>query len=116
MNELPIILDKDSILVGPEIADALGRPPHIQIQINEEKKRLLLQPCGVDEREAIVIPEVFPFRLSGLSLLKRIRRLTGWTDKRPRILYGYLIRGYNAIVFDLTTAEVIITAPDPMER
>ena len=51
MNELPIILDKDSILVGPEIADALGRPPHIQIQINEEKKRLLLQPCGVDERE-----------------------------------------------------------------
>jgi len=107
MNGLPLILDKDSILVGPEIAEALGYPPHIQIQINEEKKRLLLQPCGVEDREAIVIPEVFPFRLSGLSLLKRIRRLTGWVDKNPRILYGYLVPGYNAIVFDLTTAEVI---------
>ena len=45
------------------------------------------------------------FEMSGHSLLRRIRRLTGWTDERPRMVYGTFIASHNAIVFDLTTAE-----------
>ena len=61
----------------------------------------------VDDREAIVIPAVTKseFEMSGHSLLKRIRRLTGWTDEQPRTVFGTYIASHNAIVFDLMTAQ-----------
>ena len=43
--------------------------------------------------------------MSGHSLLKRIRRLTGLTDEQPRTVFGTYIASYNAIVFDLMTAQ-----------
>jgi len=100
-TELPIIVDGDSVMFGPEVADALGHPPHIQIKVNETQKSILLQPCSIDDREAIVVPPKLPFAVKGQSLMKTIRRLTGWVDKKPRVIYGYKVVGFNAIVFNL---------------
>ena len=75
--------------------------------INEERKTLLLLACTVDDREAIVIPPIAmqQFEMSGHALLKRIRRLTGWTDEQPRVVYGNYIGSHHAIVFDLNMAQ-----------
>ena len=80
----------------------------MQMLINEERKMLLLQACTVDDREAIVIPPMTleHFEMSGHSLLRRIRRLTGWSDDRPRVVFGHYLPSHCAIVFDLHTAQL----------
>ena len=77
--------------------------------INEERQMLLLQACTVDDREAVVIPPdtMMQFEMSGHSLLRRIRRLTGWADNLPRVIYGNYIPTHQAIVFDLHTAQPV---------
>ena len=104
---LTLCLEEDSILVSKAILEALNHPRQEQMLINEERQMLLLQACTVDDREAVVIPPVLiqQFEMSGHSLLKRIRRLTGWTDNRPRVIYGDYIPTHNAIVFNLHSAE-----------
>ena len=105
---LTLCLEEDSILVSKAILDALEQPRQVQMLINEERQMLLLQSCTVDDREAIVIPSVpmMQFEMSGHSLLKRIRKLTGWTDERPRVIYGNYIPMHKAIVFDLRSAQI----------
>lgn len=104
---LTLCLEEDSILVSKAILEALEHPRQVQMLINEDRKMLLLQACTVDDREAVVIPPVpmQQFEMSGHSLLRRIRRLTGWTDERPRVIYGNYIPSHNAIVFDLRSAQ-----------
>ncbi len=104
---LTLCLEEDSILVSSAILNRLEHPRQVQMLINEERKMLLLQSCTVDDREAVVIPPVpmRQFEMSGHSLLKRIRRLTGWADTLPRVVYGSFIPSHHAIVFDLTAAQ-----------
>ena len=104
---LTLCLEEDSILVSRAILETLQHPKQVQMLINEERQMLLVQACTVDDREAIVIPAVTKseFEMSGHSLLKRIRRLTGWTDEQPRTVFGTYIASHNAIVFDLMTAQ-----------
>ena len=81
-----------------------------------EDSILVLQPCGVYDREARVVQEppmagnpyysAGDFEVSGHTLLKRIRSLTGWTDDRPRVIYGQYIKSHNVMVFDLKTAQI----------
>jgi hypothetical protein len=104
---LTLCLEEGSILVSKPILEVLNHPQQVQMLINEERRMLLLQACTVDDREAVVIPN-YPmqqFEMSGHALLKRIRRLTGWTDDLPRVVYGSYIPAHNAIVFDLGTAQ-----------
>lgn len=105
---LTLCLEEDSILLGEAVLDALGHPRQVQLLINEEQKMLLLQACTVDDREAIVIPPLTldNFEMSGHALLKRVRRLTGWNDNCPRVVYGSFIPAHCAIVFDLRTAQM----------
>ena len=110
MNEpltLTLCLEEDSILVSKAILEALDHPKQVQMLINEERQMLLLQACTVDDREAVVIPPdaMMQFEMSGHSLLRRIRRLTGWMDSQPRVVYGNYIASHQAIVFDLHTAR-----------
>ena len=109
---LTLCLEEDSILLGEPVLDALGHPRQVQMLINEEKQMLLLQACTVDDREAIVIPAltIDQFEMSGHALLKRIRRLTGWTDNLPRVVYGRFLPTHCAIVFDLRSA-----CPSPLD-
>ena len=101
-------LEEDSILVSRAILETLQHPKQVQMLINEERQMLLLQACTVDDREAVVIPPdtLMQFEMSGHSLLKRIRRLTGWNDNKPRVIYGNFIPSHNAIVFDLHLAQL----------
>lgn len=105
---LTMCLEEDSILVSRAILETLQHPKQVQMLINEERQMLLLQACTVDDREAVVIPPdtLMQFEMSGHSLLKRIRRLTGWTDDKPRVIYGNFIPSHNAIVFDLHMAQL----------
>ena len=105
---LTLCLEEDSILLNDAVLEALGHPRQVQMLINEEQRMLMLQACTIDDREAIVIPPIAPanFEMSGHSLLKRIRRLTGWADNRPRIVLGNPIPARCAIVFDLRTAQL----------
>jgi len=105
---LTLCLEENSILVSNAILEALEHPRQVQILINEERKMLLLQGCSVEDREAVVIPPapMQQFEMSGHALLKRIRRLTGWTDDRPRVIYGNYISAHHAIIFDLRTAKL----------
>ena len=108
-EELSLMLDlnEDSIYVGQEVLEALGGPRQIQMMINPEQKKILIQACTIEDRDAIVVPPqpMLFFEMSGQSLLKRIRKLTEWPDDRPRILCGQKVPGYTAIVFDLMTAK-----------
>ena len=114
---LTLCLEEDSILVSRAILETLQHPKQVQMLINEERQMLLLQACTVDDREAVVIPPdtLMQFEMSGHSLLKRIRRLTGWTDDKPRVIYGNFIPSHNAIVFDLHMAQ-LATLQMPLDR
>ena len=105
--KLTLCLEEGSILFNKAVLDTLDHPKQVQMLINEDRQMLLVQACTVDDREAIVIPAVTKseFEMSGHSLLKRIRRLTGWTDEIPRTVFGTYIPSHNAIVFDLMTAQ-----------
>ncbi len=105
--KLTLCLEEGSILFNKAVLDTLEHPKQVQMLINEERQMLLVQACTVDDREAIVIPAVTKseFEMSGHSLLKRIRRLTGWMDDQPRTVFGTYIASHTAIVFDLMTAQ-----------
>ena len=104
---ITLCLEEDSILLSEAVLEALGHPRQVQLLINEEQKMLLLRACTVNSREAIVIPPMTleRFEMSGHALLKRICRLTGWTDNLPRVISGSYIPAHCAIVFDLHTAR-----------
>lgn len=114
---LTLCLEEDSILVSKAILETLEHPRQVQMLINEERQMLLLQACTVDDREAVVIPPDIrmQFEMSGHSLLKRIRRLTGWTDDKPRVIYGNFIPSHHAIVFDLHMAQ-LATLQIPLDQ
>lgn len=114
---LTLCLEEDSILVSKAILETLEHPKQVQMLINEERQMLLLQACTVDDREAVVIPPEIrmQFEMSGHALLKRIRRLTGWNDDQPRVIYGNFIPSHHAIVFDLHTAQ-LATLQIPLDQ
>ena len=105
--KLTLCLEEGSILFNKAVLDTLEHPKQVQMLINEDRQMLLVQACTVEDREAIVIPPITKseFEMSGHSLLKRIRRLTGWADDQPRTVFGTYIASHNAIVFDLMTAR-----------
>ena len=87
--------------------------------INDEQKMLLLQACTVTDREAVVVPlqTYAQFEMSGHSLIKRIRKLTGWTDNLPRVMYGDYILSHKVIVFNLLLAQpAMIQLPPDGDR
>lgn len=105
--------EEESILLNKSVLDKLDNPRQVQILINEEQGMLLLKTCSVEDREAVVIPQLPPeqFEVSGASLLRRIRRLTGWADSCPRQIMGISIPEYQAIAFDLRTAVPVQLKP-----
>lgn len=106
---LTLCLQDGSILISNAVIAELNRPRHIQMLINEEKKMLLIQACSIEDREAVVIPisDKLQFEVSGRQLLKRIRRITGWTDDEPRIMIGSPLPQYGAMLFNLQEAEPV---------
>jgi len=110
MNDLTLTLclKDDCILVSRSVLDIMEAPRQIQMFINEERRLLLLKACTVEDREAVVIPASPDenFEMSGHAILRRIRRLTGWPDDLPRVIYGNYIHAHQAVVFDLMEAHI----------
>ena len=119
MKEAPLMLTlcqaEEIILVSGGMLACLGYPRQIQILINEDLASLIVQPCSEGARESILIPEepMVQFEMPGRSLIRRIRRVTGWQDDCPRVLYGVHLPQPNAIIFDLTLAQVGVLQPVP---
>ena len=103
----------DSMMLNEEILNALGRPRQVQILLNEEAKRLLLRPCEVDSKQAVVIPaeHVIQVEIGARQLLRKIRKLAGWETEQPRICVGEEIEDYQAVCFDLTRSIVVMSDP-----
>ena len=59
--------------------------------------------------QAVVVPEerAMQFEISGRSFLKKIRKLVGWNDDRPRMCYGEYIPSHQAIRFRLEDAQPV---------
>lgn len=107
--KLTLCLENDSILLNSAIIEALERPRQVQILINDDAKMLALRACTVEDQQAVVIsPEkVMQVEISGRSLLKRIRKLTGWQGDEPRILYGEYLPAHRAVRFNLMDAHTM---------
>lgn len=106
---LTLNLMEDSILLNEGILDALDWPRQVQIMINPDEKMLLLRACTISDLQAVVMPEVHTeqFEISGRVLLKKIRRLTGWDDDRPRVCRGEYLPIHQAVRFHLTEAQPV---------
>ena len=102
-------LTEDSILLNEGVIAALDRPRQVQILINSDEKALLLRACTIDDMQAVVMPEesTVQCEISGRSLLKKIKKLTGWKDDTPRMCYGDYLPTHQAILFKLDKAERI---------
>ena len=109
----PIVLTlnllEDSILLNEGILEALDWPQQVQIMINNAERMLLLRSCSVEDQQAVVIPSenTMQCEISGRSLLRKLRKLAGWNDDRPRMCYGEYLPTHQAIRFDLMTAQAV---------
>ena len=108
---LTLFLREDAFMLSGGVLDTLHRPEYIQVLVNHEKKRMIIQSCGIEDRFAIVIPEetTESFLTSGTTLLRNLKKDMGWQDTSTRILAGEVIPGREAVLFDLEQARVITT-------
>jgi len=112
---LTLCLQENTLLISNALIEQLGAPSLMQVRISESDKSLLVQPCEYGVRGAIVIPENRSYQLEipADTLMRRIRRLTAWTDDNPRVLCGVYIPQLNAVYFSLDDAQYAILQPAP---
>ena len=102
-------LRDDTILLGDGVLNALDRPRHVQLLLNKDEKMLLLRACAIEEQQALVVPEggVSLCEISGRSLLRKIRKMVGWEDSKPRVCVGEYLPAHQAVRFSLADAQII---------
>ena len=102
-------LRDDTILLGDGVLNALDRPRHVQLLLNKDEKMLLLRACTIEEQQALVVPEddVSLCEISGRSLLRKIRKMVGWEDSKPRVCAGEYLPAHQAVRFSLADAQII---------
>jgi hypothetical protein len=118
MNEtlmLTLCMEENTLLISNGVLDQLGSPPLIQIRISESDRSLLVQPCAYGTRGAIVVPDrqMYQLETPADTLVRHIRRITGWMDNNPRVLCGVHIPQLNAVYFGLDTAQFAVLQPPP---
>lgn len=105
---LTLNLQDDSILLNEGILDALDRPRQVQVMLNEDAGMLLLRACTIDDLQAVVIPagqHILQCEISGRTLLRKLRKFTGWEDDQPRVCEGEYLAAHHAIRFDMSMAK-----------
>ena len=112
---LTLCLKENTLLISNAIVEQLGFPALIQIRISESDRSMLVQPCEYGIRGAIVIPDnqSYQMEMPAGTLIRRIKKITEWTDDNPRVLCGVFIPPLNAIYFGLDTAQYAILQPTP---
>ena len=113
---LTLSLRDGAIYLSSEILEALGYPRHIQILINAGEKKLLIRPCMVDEKEAVVIPaeHYLQIEIGARALLKKIYKILEWDDDITREVKGMFYIDAQGVIFALEEA-VPVTAPGQSE-
>lgn len=112
---LTLCMEENTLLISNGVLDQLGSPPLIQIRISESDRSLLVQPCEYGTRGAIVVPDrqMYQLETPADTLVRHIRRITGWMDNNPRVLCGVHIPQLNAVYFGLDTAQFAVLQPPP---
>jgi hypothetical protein len=106
---LTLNFKEDAMMLNDGILDVLERPKQVQILLNEESKMLALRSCDMDSRQAVLLPEerTLQVEIGGRSLLRRIKKMTGWKTDQPRVCIGSPVPEYRAVCFALEDAIVI---------
>lgn len=91
----------------------VGKPTHVLLMINEEKKQIAIQPCGKNDENATPFLRnetkgTLSVRWNNKDLLNTLSKMMGWNLKGC----GYRIDGEylsdeNAMIFDLNSAVVL---------
>ena len=104
---LTLCPENETLLISKEVLDALENPRHIQVLVNYERKKLLLQSCEMTARDVVVIPEdtTESFIMSGPMFLKKLWQKMDWCDNCSRVLCGNKMKNRPAILFDLNEAH-----------
>lgn len=91
----------------------LGYPEYVVLLIDEESKRIAIQVCDKNMRNAAKFfkekkSKVISVRWNGKDLLNTIEEITGWNLKLQGFrVYGVLLKEEQAMLFDLNTATVL---------
>ena len=104
---LTLCPESETLLISKEVLEALDNPRHIQVMVNYERKKLLLQSCDMTARDVIVVPEDREdnFLMSGPMFLKKLWQKMDWCGASSRVLCGNKMKNRMAILFDLTEAH-----------
>lgn len=91
----------------------LGYPEHVILLIDEASKRIAIQKCDGDAKNAAMFykpkqSKVISVRWNGRDLLNTIQDMMGWDlSKEGFRTEGVLLKEDNAMLFDLTTAVIL---------
>ncbi len=104
---LTLCMKNETVLISREVLEALENPKHIQVLVNIEKKKLLLQSCEITDKHAIVVPDdtMDSFPMSGPVLLKGLYKAMEWVDDETRVVCGEPVTDRPAVLFDLGQAH-----------
>ena len=99
------------ISVGKDVIRALGEPRYISILKNDEKKTLLIIPCGEYNPLSFKVPEDLlvntnkKFRIYSLQFVEDIRLMYGFTDINLIRLSGVYDSSMRSVIFELETID-----------
>lgn len=99
------------ISVGKDVIRALGEPRYISILKNDEKKTLLIIPCGEYDPLSFKVPEDLlvntnkKFRIYSLQFVEDIRVRYGFTNINLIRLSGVYDSTMRSVVFELGIRE-----------
>ena len=104
---LTLCMKNETVLISHEVLETLENPKHIQVLVNYEKKKLLLQSCEMTDKHAIVVPDdtMDSFLMSGPVLLKSLYRAMEWVDEGTRVVCGEPVPNRPAVLFNLDEAQ-----------
>lgn len=106
---LTLNFKEDAIMLNNGILDVLERPKQVQILLNEESKMLALRSCDMDSNQAVLLPaeRTLQVEIGGRSLLRRIKKMTGWKTDQPRVCIGRPVPEYKAVCFAFEDAIAV---------
>lgn len=104
---LAINAKDNTLIVSKETLEALGCPEYVQLHMNEKNRTLALAACTMEDRQALVVNtgHYMMYEIGAFSLIRRIRRLSGWEDEKSRVAFGVHLPEHNAVVFSLSSLQ-----------
>jgi hypothetical protein len=106
---LTLNFKEDAMMLNEGILNELESPKQVQILLNEESKMLALRSCDMDSSQAVLLPaeRTLQVEIGGRSLLRRIKKMTGWKTDQPRVCIGSPVPEYRAVCFALEDAIIV---------